>query len=171
MTLKYQYWKKLTFEFLQPPHVGYERVPWEGFATIDQVVDLIESEMGPGPAVFPDYPDMKDQHLDRIAHLATLVHCFMKLAPQDCMIIFGDLLTRQLSGFNFDGAYMDVVRIEGEVGTFGKVKNGRVVELVCAPLLCISGDARGSFLDRTEKKANLLVFTEYQRDRWDESIA
>jgi hypothetical protein len=90
----------------------------------------------------------------------------MKGTPVDWEITFGSALTGQLSGFNHDSAYMDLIHIDGEHNALGEVKNGRV-ELVCVPLLCASDDECGSLFDRTEMKANMVVFAEGQRDLWE----
>jgi hypothetical protein len=132
--LKYHFWKQITFELLQPARDKWDIVQdtvLEGYATVGEVADLIQSEIGP----------VEPNALDEVALLALQIYGLMNASAMDWRItLTHPPWTRQFSGFSFDSETMTLAEPRFP-------KTSGPVELVTRPLLCVSGEVSGRNYD------------------------
>jgi hypothetical protein len=133
----------------------YERVDTDmSCATTGQIINLIESELGPINKPKPADPFRKlvdADTLEGIAVLALALYCKMNASATQWLITFGHPQTGQLSGFSVDSEVMSI---------FGP-ETRRPVDLVVQPLLQARGNQDGLDYDCVRKKADMLVLVDW----------
>lgn len=150
LIIKYHFWKQITFELMQ-----YERVDTDmSCATTGQIIDLIESELGPINKPKPGDPFRKlvdADTLEGIAVLALALYCKINGSATQWLITFGHPQTGQLSGFSVDSEVMKIFGPETRLP----------VDLVIQPLLQARGNEDGLDYDYVRKKADMLVLVDW----------